>query len=169
MLFTSCEKEVEYVQIPQREIPLAYLNSKESSMTILTNDYRNSIGLPRLKTSLTLYHLAKDYCFKMKESNVLSHAGFYDRYLASEALFFGECVSYNFYTAEDNFSAFLNSAPHKAIFDNEIFEYFAVADVDNWCCVLFARWRPYNANNYGKWEIQTFITENNNLINPKTK
>jgi len=159
-LFISCEKEVEFVQIPQRQIPIEFMLEKEISMIEITNDYRALEDLPPYKTSLDLYHFAKDKVYDMAEKDSLSHEGFYGTYVESGALFFGESISYNFITPEANMTAFRNSEYHWPMFVSEIYEYIAIACYNNYTCVLVARYRPYNSNGKREFEIKDITTEN---------
>ncbi len=160
----SCEKEIEYVQIPQREIPTDYMSEKENQMIFITNQYRIAEELHQYKTSLHLYHLAKGRALYMVDTDSLSHYGFYPAYLESEALFYGESISYGFETAESNIAAFRASDNHWPMFISPIYEYIAIACEGRYTCVLVARWRPYRADGKRELEIKEIKTGNLSTI-----
>jgi len=163
-IFISCETETVYVPLPQREIPIGYASQKDESIILLNNEHRESIGLHKYKTSLDLYHLAKDKVYEMHESDSLSHNGFYWRSRDSGALFFGESVAFGFVTAESTLSAYYGSEEHRQMFESEIYEYIASASYGEYNCVLVARYRPYR--NGKMLEIKEFKGNN---ISIKTK
>jgi len=156
----GCEKEIEYVPIPQREIPPGYMSAKEASMVALTNQYRISSGLPRYKTSLDLYHLARGRVYYMAEADTLSHYGFFSAYEESGALYYGESISQNYLSAESNIEGFRSSENHWPMFVSPIYEYFAIACEGDFSVVLVARWRPYRAQGKRSFEVKEIRTGN---------
>jgi uncharacterized protein YkwD len=167
ILYISCEKEVEYVQIPQRQIPPGYMSDKENEMIFITNQYRVDDGLYQYKTSLDLYHLAKGRVYQMVEADSLSHYGFYPAYEASGALYYGESISSNYITAASNIEGFHASENHWPMFISPIYEYIAIACEERYTVVLVARWRPYNTN--GKRELEIKYIRTGNLITTEVK
>lgn len=152
-LLSSCTEEVVYVPKPQRPIPQEYMSEKESRMIAITNEYRVAQELYLYKTSLDLYHLAKGRVYYMAETDSLSHYGFYPAYEESEALFYGESISYGFETAESNILAFKASENHWPMFISPIYEYIAIACEGRYTVVLVARWRPYRVDGKRALEI----------------
>ena len=159
LFLIGCTTEVEYIPIPQRPIPTELMNEKENAMVVITNQARVSIGLQKYKTSLSLYHIAKNRVLNMVEKDSLSHNGFYSSYLFSGALYYGESVSYGYLTAESNVQAFRISADHWPMFISSVYEYIAIACVNEYAVVLVARWRNYN----GKKELEIREVTNGNI------
>ena len=159
-VLTSCEKEIVFVPFPQREIPADYMSSKESKIIQLNNEHRKELGLPAYKTSLDLYHLAKDKALQLQESDSLSHSGFFERYEASGALFFGESVCYGYSTPESTLAAYYLSNDHRPMFESAVYEFIATACVGQYNCTLAARWRPYNNTNKRIFEVKEVRTGN---------
>lgn len=157
---TSCEKEIVFVPFPQREIPVNYMSEKESKIIQLNNEHRKELGLPPYKTSLDLYHLAKDKALQLHESDSLSHSGFFERYEASGALFFGESVCYGYSTPESTLAAYYLSNDHRPMFESAVYEFIATACVGQYNCTLAARWRPYNNTNKRIFEVKEVRTGN---------
>jgi hypothetical protein len=159
-VLTSCEKEIVFVPLPQREIPADYMSEKEAKIIQLNNEYRKNLGLTAYKTSLDLYHLAKGKAMQMHDSDSLSHSNFEERYEASGALFFGESVAYGYQTAESTIAAYYNSPDHKPMFVSPVYEFIASACFGNYNCTLVARYRPYNNNQKRILEIKEIKTGN---------
>lgn len=140
-LFVSCEvpqyKVIKFEQLP---IPVELLNIKEAQMIILINEHRTNMGLPAYKTSLSLYYIAKENCVRMAGENNCNHNWFESRYIESKALLLGEGVSYNYKSAQSNVQAYINSTAHRDLVESSLYEYFAVADVDDWNCILMAKY-----------------------------
>lgn len=160
ILCTSCEKEIVFVPFPQREIPANYMSDKEAQIIDLNNKERQALGLTPYKTSLDLYHLAKDKALELNELDSLSHDGFFERYENSGALFFGESVAHGYDTAESTLAAYYNSADHRPMFVSPIYEFIATACVGQYNCTLAGRWRPYNNANRRTFEIIEIRTGN---------
>jgi hypothetical protein len=159
-VLTSCEKEIVFVPLAQREIPLDYMSEKEAKIIQLNNVKRKELGLTDYKTSLDLYHLAKGKAMQMHDSDSLSHSDFEERYEASGALFFGESVAYGYQTAESTLSAYYGSPDHKPMFVSPVYEFIASACFGNYNCTLVARYRPYNNNQKRILEIKEIKTGN---------
>lgn len=160
LVFISCEKEIVFVPFPQREIPANYMSDKEAQIIELNNKERQALGLTPYKTSLDLYHLAKDKALELNEIDSLSHDGFFERYENSGALFFGESVAHGYETAESTLAAYYNSAEHRPMFVSPIYEFIATACVGEYNCTLAGRWRPYNNANRRTFEIIEIRTNN---------
>lgn len=159
-VLTSCEKEIVFVPFPQREIPANYMSDKEAQIIELNNKERQALGLTPYKTSLDLYHLAKDKALELNELDTLSHDGFFERYENSGALFFGESVAHGYDTAESTLAAYYNSPEHRPMFVSPIYEFIATACVGEYNCTLAGRWRPYNNTNRKSFEIIEIRTGN---------
>ncbi len=159
-VLTSCEKEIVFVPFPQREIPANYMSDKEAQIIELNNKERQALGLTPYKTSLDLYHLAKDKALELNELDTLSHNGFFERYENSGALFFGESVAHGYDTAESTLAAYYNSPEHRPMFVSPIYEFIATACVGEYNCTLAGRWRPYNNANRRAFEIIEIRTNN---------
>ena len=159
-VLTSCEKEIVFVPLAQREIPLDYMSEKEAKIIELNNVNRKELGLTAYKTSLDLYHLAKGKAMQMHDSDSLSHSDFEERYEASGALFFGESVAYGYQTAESTIAAYYNSPDHKPMFVSPVYEFIASACFGNYNCTLVARYRPYNNSQKRILEIKEIKTGN---------
>lgn len=166
-VLTSCEKEIVFVPFPQREIPADYMSEKESKIIQLNNDHRKELGLPAYKTSLDLYHLAKDKALQLHESDSLSHSGFFERYEASGALFFGESVAHGYETPESTLAAYYLSNDHRPMFESPIYEFIATACVGQYNCTLAGRWRPYQNNQKRILEVIEIRTGNISTIQIK--
>jgi hypothetical protein len=159
-VLTSCEKEIVFVPLAQREIPLDYMSDKEAEIIQLNNGNRKELGLSPYKTSLDLYHLAKGKAMQMHDSDSLSHSDFEERYEASGALFFGESVAYGYQTAESTLSAYYGSPDHEPMFVSPVYEFIASACFGNYNCTLVARYRPYNNSQNRILEIKEIQTGN---------
>jgi hypothetical protein len=166
-VLTSCEKEIVFVPFPQREIPADYMSSKESKIIQLNNEHRKELGLSPYKTSLDLYHLAKDKALQLQDSDSLSHSGFFERYEASGALFFGESVAHGYETPESTLAAYYLSNDHRPMFESPIYEFIATACVGQYNCTLAGRWRPYQNNQKRILEVIEIRTGNISTIQIK--
>jgi len=142
-LFLFCCTAEQIPSVEQRSVPIELMGLKASEMIDITNQYRINLGLPILKTSMVLYDIAVLRSNYMANQSSISHYGFYDGAVQSNANYYGESVSYNYNSATDNIEGFHNSAEHWQMFINPIYEYIAISCNGNYTTVLFAKW---NAN-----------------------
>jgi len=120
------------------EIPDGLMNQKEQQMTDIIMQYRD------YETSIYLYNQAKVKVNQMASDNVLSHSGYADDAIQSGASYYGQCISYNYITAEDNVQAFMSSTPHRELILNTNYDKFAVACQDGYTVILTASWDRNN-------------------------
>lgn len=140
LLLFSCNTEPENIVIKQQSVPTELMGLKASEMIVLTNQYRDSLGLQPSKTSMVLYNIAVQRNNEMIASGYISHLGFTNGANQANATYYGESISFNYNTAQDNITGFYNSQQHWQMFVSPIYEYIAV-DCDNgYTTVLFAKW-----------------------------
>lgn len=110
----------------------------------LINDYRESIGLSRLKYSDNLTNSAYHKCSYLAENNLFQHnysdeawyMHFDGRKWGTVGEILGRANSENFYGTV-LLDAWLNSPRHKAEIEKPIYTHFGMAKVDNLTCVHF--------------------------------
>jgi len=136
-LLFSCTNE----QLPEKsifEIPDGLMNQKEQAMTDIIMTYRE------FETSIFLYNQAKVKVNQMASDNVLSHSGFSEDALQSGASYYGQCISYNYISAESNVQAFMTSTPHRNMILNPNYNKIAIACQDGYTVILTASWDRNN-------------------------
>jgi len=137
-LFISCTAEPIVDNKIIAPIPNGLMNQKENAMTDIIMDYRD------FETSIFLYNQAKVKVNQMAEYNVLSHSGYFEDAIESGASYYGQCVSYNYVSAESNVQGFVTSSSHWNIIMNTNYDKIAVACEGLYTVVLVASWNQSN-------------------------
>ncbi|MCX6172017.1 MAG: CAP domain-containing protein [Flavobacterium sp.] len=105
-------------------------NETESKLIILINNYRQSIGLNTLDVINHISFKSEEHNIYMIEHNLVNHDYFQQRsdnlilVLGAERV--GENIAYNYKTAENAFSAWMNSPGHRANIEGD-YTHFGIA------------------------------------------
>jgi len=137
LLFISCTAEMP-TDKTILEIPSGLMNQKEQDMTYIIIGYRD------FETSMLLYNQAKVKVNQMANDNILSHSGVYDAAEQSGASYYGQGISYNYITAQENVQGFMTSEPHREMIMNPNYEKIAIACNGLYTVILVASWEGNN-------------------------
>ncbi len=105
-------------------------NETELKLVTLINNYRQSIGLNTLEVINHISFKSEEHNIYMIEHNLVNHDYFQERsdnlilVLGAERV--GENIAYNYKTAENAFSAWLNSSGHRANIEGD-YTHFGIA------------------------------------------
>ena len=105
-------------------------NETELKLVTLINNYRHSIGLNTLEVINHISFKSEEHNIYMIEHNLVNHDYFQERsdnlilVLGAERV--GENIAYNYKTAENAFSAWLNSSGHRANIEGD-YTHFGIA------------------------------------------
>lgn len=138
LLFLSCTAEPTSDNKIIAPIPNGMMNQKESDMTDIIMNYKE------FETSILLYNQAKAKANQMANDNILSHSGYFEDAINSTATYYGQCISYNYISAQSNVQAFYNSPEHWNTIINPNYDKIAVACEGKYTVVIVASWRTYN-------------------------
>ena len=105
-------------------------NETELKLITLINNYRQTIGLNTLEVINHISFKSEEHNIYMIEHNLVNHDYFQERsdnlilVLGAERV--GENIAYNYKTAENAFSAWLNSSGHRANIEGD-YTHFGIA------------------------------------------
>lgn len=137
ILFVSCTKP-EMVKVGYTPIVVEY-NGFDKSMLIEINQLRYEHNLNALIPEKTITFGAQSHATYMAYNDTISHDYFWDRYINSQALTFGECCAYNYINAQSTMSAFEVSAPHLKVL-LEDYKYCGISKVGDFTCIDLANY-----------------------------
>lgn len=110
-------------------------NETELKLVTLINNYRQSIGLNTLEVINHISFKSEEHNIYMIEHNLVNHDYFQERsdnlilVLGAERV--GENIAYNYKTAENAFSAWLNSSGHRANIEGDYTHFGIAVTTDN--------------------------------------
>ena len=136
-LLISCSKEQEE-KGKHNPITIVF-NGKNLEFFNILNDYRDSLGLEKVKGEKLLTELATEHCYYMVANDTCSHYGNGHRELTANALGYGEILSYNYQTEQSRFIGYFNSLPHKAVMEGD-FTSVGIDEMNGFQCVIFAKY-----------------------------
>ncbi len=130
-LIVSCSKDDD--QIYTNDIRESKVNYTEDELEIiyLVNEYRESIGLNKLKVLDIVSSVALTHSKYMAETGIVSHINFPDRneklVKNANAKSVAENVAYGFTTAQGAVDGWLNSEEHRKTIKNSKFSHFGIS------------------------------------------
>ena len=131
LIMVSCSSNSSDGFFSNKSIITTYnYNETELKLVTLINNYRQSIGLNTLEVINHISFKSEEHNIYMIEHNLVNHDYFQERsdnlilVLGAERV--GENIAYNYKTAENAFSAWLNSSGHRANIEGD-YTHFGIA------------------------------------------
>ena len=104
------------------------------------NEIRVSKGLKPLKGEFNLTVGCRLHSLYMSDNDSLNHNYFYQRFINSKAVKFGEVVCYGYLTPESQISAYESSVKHYETLMNKDYEYIGIGTINNYQTIDLARY-----------------------------
>ena len=138
LFFCSCTNE--QLPIYYKPIEVVYTSYQKDVLTEL-NNIRVENNAQKLVPEIVLTQLATDHAFYMDSLNVLSHYNFWNRYIQSKSIMFGEIVSQHFVTPQSQISGFASSQSHFEVMINPIYTHCGIYKQGDFLCIDLASYK----------------------------
>jgi len=138
LFLCSCTNEPQIIYYEPKE--LVYTSYQKDVLTEL-NNIRVQNNVQQLKGEIVLTQLAEQHAFYMSEISDLSHDYFWNRYIQSKSIMFGEIVSQNVVTPQGQIVTFASSQSHFNVMVNPIYTHCGIYKIGDFLCIDLASYK----------------------------